>query len=419
MLLYIIAGSVVLTLGVSMAIYLVMRGVQQAAPKAREPDWFRRVRESKFGFLLPAILVPLAYLGIVVLSAGLISGGSIFVRIIDNLPMAGVFAFFPFMNRAKVPVGGLLCTKCRYNVESLAPPIPEGQSKPPVHDVVCPECGSQFGWPGGTISEHHEWRPARLILPSLLLLPFVIKFASIPFGGVLWWNDAVNRIVPTDSLIKDVTTSRSFTMSAWSELSGRGLTAEQNLAIASSLLSPPQRTHFTIDQEKWLSTALAAKAIPVELVEPWLSRLIMVNQLPSIQDPRVQVKFDTQVLQPFKGLHVTLVVESDAADQARNPVTVPLTGTPAFSSYFLGPVSFSATTAHILAVLHAPGEVVATPDAGIAAEKQANALYFVRVPIDVRFMRQPVKPGDSGAESPSPASGVPRPNPQPGLQPNR
>lgn len=397
---YLAIGSVVLTVAIVVVLYLVMRGVQHAAPKARQPSWFRKVRESRFGFLIPAVLVPGGFLLAVTLTGALTSGGSVLIRILDNLPMAGMFVFFPLVSRARVPVGGLLCAKCKYNVESLAPPIPEGQSKPSVHDVVCPECGSQFGWPGGTISEHHEWRPARLILPSIFLLPILIQFGSIPLAGILWWKSAINRVAPTGSLIKDATASRSFTMAAWDELSRRELTAEQNHQIAEKLLGPPPRQYFNPDERKWLSTAIAARAIDPELIRPWLERLLVVSRSATEGDRRVQIKCDTAFVQPVYEMSITLQLVTEPASK-QTPLTIKMAGSQPYTAYWLGTLPDGVQRAWVDAAVHVPGEVVASGAVGEEMEKSGKVLYFLRIPVvPARDVAMPVgsaAPGVPGA----------------------
>ncbi|MBU6412265.1 MAG: hypothetical protein KGS45_02225 [Planctomycetes bacterium] len=378
---YMAIGSIVLSLGVVLVIYWLARRIHHAAPQSREASWFRRVRASPYAILFSAVVIPVLFLAGTALVGGLISGGSLLVRVLDNLPMAGVFVALPLISRAKVATGGLLCAKCKYNVESLSPPTPEGQAKPAVHDMVCPECGSQFGWPGGTISEYHEWRKSRMVWPAIFLLPLLIQFGSIPFAGVLWWKSALLRLVPTSSLIEDVTTSRSFTMAVWDEIGKREISADECREISVALLSPPPRQYFSPDERRWLSASIAAGSVPAELVEPWLSRLVLVNTLLTPQSRDVAIKFDTAVLAPVEGTHVSLVVESDAPDQVRAPVIVPLLGTPAFSTHKLAPVPVGVKRAWVLAVLHAPGETVITTDPRDMPQKHPKALYVVRVPI--------------------------------------
>lgn len=405
-LIYIIAGSIVLTLGVSVVLYLVMRGVQYAAPKAREPNWFRRLRDSRHGFLIPAIAAPLFYCVGVVTVLPALFGGSRLIHLLDALPMAGMFAFFPLLHRARVPVGGLLCTRCKYNVESLSPAIPEGQSKRPVHDAVCPECGSQFGWPGGTITENFQWRPRRILLISLLVLPLLIKFGSIPIAGLLWWNNSIRKIASTDALIRDVTTSRSFSTASWDELSRRELTAEQDQRIARPLLSPPPRTYFTTDERRWLSASIAARAINTELITPWINRVVIVSQYPSQADRRVQIQFDTAYLLPLNDMSATLQIVTDPPTP-QTPLTIKMAGSEPYSAYWLGEVHEAATQVWVVVAIHLPGDVVAGDPSGESMEKSANTLYFTRIPIVPQPAALPAAPA------------IPQPAPQPLAPPNR
>jgi hypothetical protein len=419
-LIYIIAGSIVLTLGVSVVLYLVMRGVQYAAPKAREPNWFRRLRDSKYGFLIPAVAAPLFYVVAVVIALPAFVGGSRLIHLLDALPMVGMFAFFPLLHRARVPVGGLLCTRCKYNVESLSPAIPEGQSKRPVHDAVCPECGSQFGWPGGTISEHFQWRPRRIILCSLLLLPLLIKFGSIPIAGLLWWNSTIRKMVSTDALISDVTTSRSFTNASWDELSRRELTAEQDHRIATRLLSPPPRSYFSSDERRWLSTSIAARAINTELITPWINRVVIVSQYPSQADRRVQIKFDTAYLLPLNDMSATLQIVTNPPTP-QTPLTIKMAGSEPFSAYWLGEVPEAATQVWVVVAIHLPGDVVGGDPSGESIEKSANTLYFTRIPIlpqPAVLDAAPVLPAAPGIPQPS-HQPAPQPSAQPAPSPNR
>lgn len=381
-LIYIIAGSVVLTLGLSVVIFLVMRSLQMAAPNSRELGWFRRWRESKYFILIPAVVVPIVFLMFTAFTGTLISGGSLLLRSLDNLPMAGVFAFMPFMSRARVSVGGLLCTKCKYNVESLAPPIPDGQTKRPVHDVVCPECGSQFGWPGGTTSESYKWQLSRVVIPAMCLLPIVVQFGSIPFAGILWWKSVLHRVVPTASLVKEVTTSRSFTMAAWDELGRRELTAAEDRQIATHLLSPPPKQFFNSDERRWLSAAVAAQAIDSELISPWINRLVAVSQLPSVTDRRVQVKCDTTYLMPLYDMSATLQLMTDPPTQ-QSPVTIQFAGTQPYASYWVGQVSETTKRAWIVVAIHVPGEVVTMSESDEVMKQAPKVLYFTKIPIEM------------------------------------
>jgi hypothetical protein len=339
-----------------------------------------------------------------------ISGGSLFIRLLDNLPMAGMFAGFPLVARSKVSTGGLLCAKCKYNVESLAPPIPEGQTKRSVHDIVCPECGSQFGWPGGTISEHYEWRWKRLVLPLILMLPMLIQLGSIPFAGVLWWKSALHRLVPTDSLIVEATNSRSFTMATWDELRRRELTAEQDRRIAGALLSPPKRTYFNSDERKWLSAAIAARAIDPELIKPWLEKLLVVTRSASDGD-RVRIKCDTEYVMPFNDMSITLHLITDPLSQ-QEPLTIRMAGGEPYNAYWLGRVPRGVQRAWVDAAVHVPGEIVTKGEAGEEMSASPKALYFIRIPVVP--VQQDVKD-----EKPEPQPGVPSREPSSMPQPNR
>lgn len=398
---YLAIGSMIFTIAIVVVIYLLGRGLQHAAPKAREPTWFRRVRDSRFGWMLPSVVVPLAFLSVAGVLTQVLTGGSVILRLLDNLPMAGVFAALPLIGRSKVSTGGLLCAKCKYNVESLAPPIPEGQSKRSVHDEVCPECGSQFGWPGGAISEHHEWRMSRLILPLILLLPMLIQFGSIPFVGVLWWKSALHRLVPTDSLIVEATNSRSFTMAAWDELSRRSLTAEQDRRIALALLSPPPRPYFNTDERKWLSAAIAAQSMDPDLLRPWLERMLVVTRSSTAAE-RVRIKCDTEFLMPFYDMSITLHLITDPPSQ-QEPLTIRMAGSEPYNAYWLGTLPAGVQRAWVDAAVHVPGEIVTKGASGEEMSASPKALYFLRIPV------VPV-PDDAATERVTPLPGVPQPN---------
>ncbi len=344
------------------------------------------IRQSRRIPLLMALIVPAGFLIMVAIFLAPF-GGSLFIRVLKNLPMAGMFAGMQFLALSRRPVGDRLrCSRCKYELTGLSPGPSSGPNGR--HDGRCPECGGQWGWAGGSEVAVRKWSWPWLAVGVLCLLPLVVQFASAPIKGILWWDSMLLRLAPTSSLVEEVLTQKSFTIAAWAELGKRTLSAADVDRIARKLLTRPSGSYFNTDEQAWLAAALATKSIDADLVKPWLGRMFTTTAKWDAAGSHATVNLRPvpDEFEPFKVMRVRARVES-AAETGAIPVpsiVLAARGSPLFQTYPFRPFAVESS-----------GDAMAPRFRGVLwvtletpAARPGEGLYRVEVPVDV-----PVEPG--------------------------
>jgi hypothetical protein len=353
---------------------------------------FVELRESGRLFVAMAFIVPGFYL---LLTAVMLrsSGGSLLIREIRALPMALMFAGMQTMALSRHSVGQeWKCSKCHYDLRGLAEYQP-GDS-PPHHDAKCPECGEQWGWPGGSIKTMKRWRAGWVALTIILFLPLCAYFASVPIGGLGWWERALLKLVPTPSLVEEVLTSRVFTLHEWAELQTRSTSARDTSKIANALLSRPPGALISPDETAWLTRALSAHAIDPRIVQPRLEGMFIVSAKRGNAAQEVMLTFTPQptFFAPFAGLDVGVwVASTESGFEQLSAFAVAGYGYSLYSGHEAGPYASSANsnrfrgTATVALMPRGAPRPPGTPPASMMATP--TGLYKLDIPLDL-----PVEP---------------------------
>lgn len=101
-------------------------------------------------------------------------------------------------------------------------------------------------------------RPLRAAVAMLLLAPFA-AFSILTFAGRPVLASIVVGVLPTDSLVAEVTGQESFTRDAWAELRTRELTVVQHAALVDGLCARDAAAlHAGSDAAAWLAAEAAA-----------------------------------------------------------------------------------------------------------------------------------------------------------------
>lgn len=362
-------------------------------------SWRRRfvvMRESGSLFLLMACIVPGLYLFFIATALGQF-GGSVIIRLLGALPMACMFAGMQLFGMARRPVGDRLrCSKCKYDLAGLEPS--ESRGPDAKHDARCPECGSYWGWPGGSETMTKKWSMKWLAAAILLCLPIAACFASIPIGGILWWNRALLTLAPTHSLVEEVLTSRSFTMDAWAELARRAPSPSDKARIADHILSRPiTAIYFTNDEVTWLTRELSNRTVDAHLVEPRLQRMFTVSARPGASSENVLLTLTpvSAEFTPFQKLQVSVFVTArgdDGPDQQTSFV-FPGQGIALFKSYPISSIRKTQDAVEgrfrgtLTVVLQLPGSPPLRLDVAGHSVPATGGLNRADIPLDI-----PVEP---------------------------
>jgi hypothetical protein len=382
--------AAVIGLSLPFVALLVLILVRSALPESARLR-FVAMRQSRRLPVILAIVVPAVFL---VFTAVFMApfGGSMFVRLLKNLPMAGMFAAIQFFTLSRRPVGDRVrCSRCKYDLTGL----PKGQPSGPNgrHEGRCPECGGQWGWAGGTERLMKVWVWPWLAVGVALLLPMLIQFASAPIMGILWWEGTMLKLAPTSSLVEEVLTQKSFTMAAWAELGKRNVSPAETDRIARVLLTRPAGGYYSLDESAWLKTNLSAKSITRELVVPWLEKMFTVEAArgPTVGSVRLTLTPHSEQAVPFAGLEACIVVgpRGPIRPDQLAPLVITCGSAGMYKPYVLPTVEvqpgetqerFQGTMTVVLQLPGAPGVRV---DERGKIVPLAGGLYEVEVPIDV------------------------------------
>lgn len=296
------------------------------------------LRESGRLFAVMAIVVPSLYL----LANALMLhsfGGSLFIRELRALPMAMMFAAMQLTAFAHRSVGThWKCSKCHYDLRGL----PEYQASEHAmrHDAQCPECGEQWGWPGGSIKVEKKWSRGWIAICVILVAPLIAQFASIPLFGIGSWERATLKLAPTSSLVEEVLTARGFTIDAWAELQSRTLSDRNVSRIGTALLSRPVGAYFSQDETAWLTRTIVSHALDPHTIEPLLDRLFTVSAKRADPSNGITLTFTPQPTSfaAFSGVDVGVWVTSSHIGRDQfSAFAVAGSGYTLYTTHSLGP----------------------------------------------------------------------------------
>ena len=209
--------------------------------------------------LIPALLLiwrvtGLSFMGVVVRYLPLLLG--------CNLIAPGIIYLRRYRNRTGQTRH---CTACGYQQ------APQGENP-----QRCPECGANWSRPGGVIIGTQARQPRNLWLACGFFgvsAVLIITHMASPFPGIGWSL----RVLPTSSLIRDATSSGSFTQAEWNEIRRRQLTPEQQLQLAVGLLDKRLREEYLDSTEGgWLWTMVSTSALPNDLIERYYREMLEV-----------------------------------------------------------------------------------------------------------------------------------------------
>lgn len=235
-------------------------------------------RESRWAKLAIAVVVWTAFLVFVSFGVG---PGSKLKRAVENAPMSCMAIGIMLATDARRRRGTTpRCAACDYDLSGAAT-----DDAPP--DARCPECGSLWNRSGMTVRGERVWSGRLFALAALLTLPF-IAFTLIPLAtGRFYTTRAVVAILPTGSLIEEVSRSRSFRNDAWAELAGRTLSATQHARLVRQLLERDALSlHAWSDEAKWLIAESAAGRMPPEEQGLMLRRFVGLKLQRQLSGPR-------------------------------------------------------------------------------------------------------------------------------------
>jgi hypothetical protein len=309
---YFFLAAPIVILGVA----LVVRHFAKMYGPERLRRWFVAARESGRLFVVMAIAVPAGYMLMIALFM-MPFGGSVLIRLLDNLPMACMFAGLQFMSLSRRPTGEQIrCSKCKYSLEGLEAGMNTGPGGR--HDARCPECGGQWGWPGGSVKVNKRWAPGWIALSVILLLPLVFQFGSATFGKFGIWENSVLRIVPTSCLVEEVLTKKGFKTAAWVELNKRTISQGNRRRLAEGLFERPAGTYWSTEEQAWTTRELLLKRIDAELVRRRLLQYVedvRVGSDPKTGEPRLEVSNPaTNQFEPFGGVEVRILIATREVD---------------------------------------------------------------------------------------------------------
>lgn len=228
-----------------------------AAPRGR---LLILLRESRWFRLSGAVVVWSLFL---VLVSFLNGPGSKLKQALDSAPMAFFAVGLALASDARRRRGTTLrCASCDYDLTGAAPGV---ETAPGEHEARCPECGSAWGRRGMTVRGERLWSWRAFAVAALFTLPF-FAYTLVPLAtGRFAVRRSILALLPTSSLIEEVTRSRGFTMDDWAELSTRTLSPAQHTRLVRGLMDLDALSlHAWSDPAKWLTAENAAGRLTPE-----------------------------------------------------------------------------------------------------------------------------------------------------------
>lgn len=249
------------------------------APRSRLLILFRESRWAKLAF---TAVVWSAFLVIVAFATG---PGSKLKRAVESSPMAFLMIGGTLAADARRRRGTTLrCAACDYDLTGAEP----GEAVVPgEHEARCPECGSRWGRAGMTVRGERLWSWRAFAVAALCMVPFFAYTVFPLVTGRFTVRRTLLSVLPTGSLIEEVSRSRSFTMDDWAELNTRTLTPAQHTRLVRGLLERDALSlHAWSDGAKWFIGESVAGRLTAEERGLALQRFVGLRLQRGLSGPR-------------------------------------------------------------------------------------------------------------------------------------
>ncbi|MFM9995385.1 MAG: hypothetical protein ACKVU4_06240 [Phycisphaerales bacterium] len=226
-----------------------------AGPFRTEPRFLRTTRRKIIWSFVPAALFLAA---IPVIRGG---HGSYLAAFLQHAPMVCSLIGIGLIGAAFVRSGSEpRCAACGYDVSGAPQPADPGDR--------CPECGTEFRVPGGTVVGERRVHRGLVVMGVVLVAGQFVWYATLarsPSAMMGWYTP----YLPTGSLIREVTGApRGFTRDEWAELNTRTLTPDDEVRLARGLIELRARQHYMDPAaETWLDAYAKSGGMPADLLE--------------------------------------------------------------------------------------------------------------------------------------------------------
>jgi hypothetical protein len=193
-----------------------------------------------------------------------------------------------------VKLKGLYCIQCRYQF------APDGDNPD-----QCPECGAFWKVLGG-VRERRKLRYPKLIMVGVITFVFGVLGAFIASKN----KDRLLALVPTESLIDQVTGSGKTSWQEWKVLNARTLTEEERLSLARGIVAQCRGVNrCSMLSIQWMWVQVGAGTLPEEIREAFFEHA-----------------FDAELVGPesaYVGQMIDIEVKFDSANSVRFSVLPP------------------------------------------------------------------------------------------------
>jgi len=158
------------------------------------------------------------------------------------------------------------CSSCEY-------------MKPPENSEAiprCPECGSKWNEPGGTVYGKVSSKPLLLIISFIIFfLPFLI-LSLHTFSSV---QSLTSGVMPTAYIKAKVLSDPLADSTLWNELSQRSMTTDERNEFAERLLDRrfEDRNYSFTNGPTWLGAQVQSKAISDTLIERYFNEMLRMQ----------------------------------------------------------------------------------------------------------------------------------------------
>jgi hypothetical protein len=214
------------------------------------------------------LLAPAAFYQVVMLSHAAAGGGSLLAGMLKAAPMTVFFLGFGVASLAVRKVGDeVSCAKCGYAMDAEIQAIDDPEQR-------CSECGAFWKRPGGFVRGRKQILKWPIAVAAILLVCGVGLMFSPFYRGL---GARQFALLPTSSLIREVTATGSFTYDEWAVLSNRTLSQKQKLKLAEGLLAKrSKRQYLGNDEEAWFEAAVLNGELPRDIVERYFRGMLEV-----------------------------------------------------------------------------------------------------------------------------------------------